>query len=78
MTSGVWQGGNLFFYLFTISEFLTKDYSETYYKEDGTEVTTTPNDIVSVNVTTPKLYATFKMLLRPSFISCFDFFNNYM
>ncbi|XP_071338057.1 disintegrin and metalloproteinase domain-containing protein 28 [Trachinotus anak] len=26
-------------------ELLTKDYTETYYQEDGTEVTTTPNDI---------------------------------
>ncbi|XP_059194056.1 disintegrin and metalloproteinase domain-containing protein 28 [Centropristis striata] len=26
-------------------ELLTKDYSETYYREDGTQVTTTPNDI---------------------------------
>nr|XP_046242204.1 disintegrin and metalloproteinase domain-containing protein 28 [Scatophagus argus] len=27
------------------NELLTKDYTETYYKEDGTRVTTTPNDI---------------------------------
>uniref|UniRef100_A0A4W6G888 ADAM metallopeptidase domain 28 n=1 Tax=Lates calcarifer TaxID=8187 RepID=A0A4W6G888_LATCA len=27
------------------SELLTKDYTETYYQEDGTRVTTTPNDI---------------------------------
>ncbi|XP_039659600.1 disintegrin and metalloproteinase domain-containing protein 28 isoform X2 [Perca fluviatilis] len=27
------------------NELLTKDYTETYYQEDGTQVTTTPNDI---------------------------------
>ncbi|KAI3372234.1 hypothetical protein L3Q82_022745, partial [Scortum barcoo] len=36
---------NLFLYLFIISELLTKDYTETYYQKDGTQVTTTPNDI---------------------------------
>ncbi len=30
------------------SELLTKDYTETYYQEDGTRVTTTPDDIVSI------------------------------
>ncbi|XP_029365663.1 disintegrin and metalloproteinase domain-containing protein 28 [Echeneis naucrates] len=27
------------------NDFFTKDYTETYYQEDGTEVTTSPNDI---------------------------------
>uniref|UniRef100_A0A3Q0RHT0 ADAM metallopeptidase domain 28 n=1 Tax=Amphilophus citrinellus TaxID=61819 RepID=A0A3Q0RHT0_AMPCI len=32
-------------YLSVFSELLTKDYSETYYQEDGTRVTTVPKDI---------------------------------
>uniref|UniRef100_A0A669B6Z8 ADAM metallopeptidase domain 28 n=1 Tax=Oreochromis niloticus TaxID=8128 RepID=A0A669B6Z8_ORENI len=32
-------------YLSVFSELLTKDYSESYYQEDGTRVTTVPNDI---------------------------------
>lgn len=37
-------------YLSVFSELLTKDYTESYYQEDGTRVTTVPNDIVSVCV----------------------------
>uniref|UniRef100_A0A3P9B8V7 ADAM metallopeptidase domain 28 n=1 Tax=Maylandia zebra TaxID=106582 RepID=A0A3P9B8V7_9CICH len=32
-------------YLSVFSELLTKDYTESYYQEDGTRVTTVPNDI---------------------------------
>uniref|UniRef100_A0A8D3BJU9 ADAM metallopeptidase domain 28 n=1 Tax=Scophthalmus maximus TaxID=52904 RepID=A0A8D3BJU9_SCOMX len=35
----------LFLCLCIISELLTKDYTETHYEEDGTQVTTSPNDI---------------------------------
>uniref|UniRef100_A0A3Q4BCZ1 Uncharacterized protein n=1 Tax=Mola mola TaxID=94237 RepID=A0A3Q4BCZ1_MOLML len=35
----------LFLYLFLTSELVTKDYTETHYEDDGTQVTTTPNDI---------------------------------
>lgn len=43
-------------YFVIISDLLTKDYTETYYQEDGAEVTTTPDDIVSVSVGNFKLY----------------------
>uniref|UniRef100_A0A8C4IBN3 ADAM metallopeptidase domain 28 n=1 Tax=Dicentrarchus labrax TaxID=13489 RepID=A0A8C4IBN3_DICLA len=36
---------NFFKSLFIISELLTKDYTETYYQEDGTQVTTSPTNI---------------------------------
>ncbi|KAG8011611.1 Disintegrin and metalloproteinase domain-containing protein 28, partial [Nibea albiflora] len=38
-------GRNIEMQLEKNNEFLTKDYTETYYKEDGTEVTTSPDDI---------------------------------
>lgn len=34
--------------VFIVSELLTNDYTETYYREDGSRVTTAPNDIVSI------------------------------
>lgn len=40
--------GHLFSHLFTVSELLSSDYTETFYKEDGTRVTAAPNHIVSV------------------------------
>ncbi|XP_062272820.1 zinc metalloproteinase-disintegrin-like crotastatin [Scomber scombrus] len=39
------EGKDIEMHLEKNNELLTKDYTETYYKEDGTQVTTTPDDI---------------------------------
>lgn len=42
-----------FHFDFLPSELLTKDYTETYYREDGSRVTAAPEDIVRAGVLSP-------------------------
>lgn len=42
-----------FHFDFLTSELLTKDYTETYYREDGSRVTAAPEDIVRAGVLSP-------------------------